>query len=119
MVKMAKKKTASISDEAQKHLKGILAEHFPGQNIQLGRAYSHDIAMGGKHTIAMICEQFKYQAEKERKAQIGYREKHKAKKDVDTFVGKLSTLPWEYLDELTTLVVKAKADKKQTAILKF
>ena len=117
MVKMTKKKTASISNEAQKHLVGILAEHFPEQNVQIGRALSYDIAMGGKHTIAMIGEQFKYQAEKERKAAIGYRAKHKAKRDLENQVGQLSTLPMDVLLKTASIVQRAIGDKKQTAVL--
>ena len=76
---MAKKKTFSISAKAGKHLEEILAENFPGRNIQPGRHLSNNILKGGNHLIEMIREGYADQAEKERKAAIGYRANHKAK----------------------------------------
>ena len=120
MVNMKKKKkTASISPEATKILEQLLAENFPGKNVQIGRGITHDLLMGGTHTMAMVREQFAHQAEKVRQAEKGYREKAKAKKGVDTFVGEMSTWPEKTLRQMKTLIERAEGDKKQTAILKF
>ena len=120
MVNMKKKqKTASISVEATKMLEQLLAENFPGQNVQIGRGITHDLLMGGTHTMAMVREQFAHQAEKERQDQIGYRAKAKAKKDRENQVGQLSLHPIDLIDDAIAILRQAKADAKQTAVLKF
>ena len=116
---MAKKKTFSISAKAGKHLEEILAENFPGRNIQPGRHLSNNILKGGNHLIEMIREGYADQAEKERKAGIGYRATHKAKKDLENRKGQLSLAPKEVLEEIIAIAKQALGDKKQTEILKF
>ena len=112
-----KKKTASISPEAAEKLVQLLVENFPGINVQVGRGLSHDILMGGKYTMAMVREQLTHQAEKERRARKGYAAKHKAKKEVETFVGEMSTSPMAMLLQMKDMIERAIGDKKQTAVL--
>ena len=119
---MKKKKiTASISGEAKKIFEQLLEENFPGQNVQTGRAIYHNLVKykGGKgdHVMAMIREGFEDQAEKERQAQKGYRDKAKAKRDLEKQVGQLSTLPMDVLLKTASIVQRAIGDKKQTAVL--
>ena len=119
---MKKKKiTASISGEAKKIFEQLLKENFPGQNVQAGRAIYHNLVKykGGKgdHVMAMIREGFEDQAEKERRARKGYAAKHKAKKEVETFVGEMSTSPMAMLLQMKDMIERAIGDKKQTAVL--
>ena len=119
MVKMIKKKVATLSEQAQKELVKINNE-FPG--VQLGRALSHDLVNCNGTEVKKIVSTYDYYRINQIKLQkAADRAKRRAvvnlKKADDNLIGEMSTLPHAYFAKMRVLLDRAEADKKQTELL--